>query len=250
MRLKERQFRSTDMAIKEEMENVFDEVKTIDASLQQGYLQKKELLKAKDFLNFMDVHSQRSSYACQLRKCSLDTCAYCSSRPVRMPLEESSILSSVFIFPCLMLVDSTLSLSRKCIISYQVKKLDHPWGKQRMMMTMNLTRLIAKFFLQLEESEQQWLVEIVSSPDVCFLKQYWVRRRRTCCVNFKAATHLQLWKYLVSTNFTIPFNYCHQSKSTCILWGLGRCSVLQCNLDQVHTGLFTQWFKTGDTCGR
>ena len=77
MKLKQRQFRSADVATEAEMESVFEEVKTIDASLQQGCLQKKELMRApcKDFQNFMDAHSHKSSYALQLRKCSLDTCA-------------------------------------------------------------------------------------------------------------------------------------------------------------------------------
>ncbi len=74
------------------MESVFDEVNTIDASLQQDSLQKKALVKAKDFQNFMEAHSHRSAYAYQLHKCSLDTCAYCSSHPVRMPLEEFNSL--------------------------------------------------------------------------------------------------------------------------------------------------------------
>ena len=92
MKLKERQFRAADVATEAEMESVFDEVKTIDASLQQDCLQKKGLKKAKDFQNFMDAHCHRSTYAFQLRKCLLDTCAYCSSHPVRMPLEEFNSL--------------------------------------------------------------------------------------------------------------------------------------------------------------
>ena len=88
MKLKQRQFKSADVATEAEMESVFEEVKIIDATLQQGCLQKKELMKAKDFQIFMEAHSHRSAYALQLRKCSLDTCAYCSSHPVRMPLEE------------------------------------------------------------------------------------------------------------------------------------------------------------------
>ena len=80
------------MATEAEMESVFEEVKMIDASLQQGCLRKKELMRAKDFHNFMDAHSHKSAYALQLRKCSLDTCAYCSSHPVRMPLEEFNSL--------------------------------------------------------------------------------------------------------------------------------------------------------------
>ena len=92
MKLKQHQFRSADVATEAEMESVFGEVNTIDASLQQGCLQKKELMKAKDFQNFMDAHSHRSTYVCQLRKCSLDTCAYCSSHPVHMPLEEFNSL--------------------------------------------------------------------------------------------------------------------------------------------------------------
>ena len=73
MKLKQCQFRSADVATEAEMESVSDEVKTIDVSLQQGCLQKKELMKAKDFQNFMDAYSHRRTYACQLRKCSLDS---------------------------------------------------------------------------------------------------------------------------------------------------------------------------------
>ena len=76
------------LASEDEMESVFDEVNTIDSSLQQGCLQKKELTKAHDFQKFMKVHSHKSTYLYQLRKCTLDTCVYCSSHPVRIPLEE------------------------------------------------------------------------------------------------------------------------------------------------------------------
>ena len=40
----------------------------------------------------MKAHSHVSTYAFQLRKCTLDTCAYCTSHPVRMPLEQFSSL--------------------------------------------------------------------------------------------------------------------------------------------------------------
>lgn len=92
MKLKQHQFRSADAATEAEMESVFDGIKTIDASIEQGCPRKKELMKAKDFQNFTDAHSHRSTYAYQGCKCSLHTCAYCSSHPVRMPLEEFNSL--------------------------------------------------------------------------------------------------------------------------------------------------------------
>ena len=67
MKLKERKFRTADVASETEMESVFDEVKTIDTSLQQGFLQKKGLLRAKDYQNFMQAHSHTSHYAFQLQ---------------------------------------------------------------------------------------------------------------------------------------------------------------------------------------
>ena len=141
------------MATEAEMESVFEEVKTIDASLQQDCLQKKCLMKAKDFQNFMKDHSHRSTYAYQLRKYSLDTCAYCSSHPFACHWRNST-LSAIFLFQYLMLADSTLSISRKSTVSYHMKKIDHPWGTRTMLMT-NSIKLIAKLFLQLEGSEQQ-----------------------------------------------------------------------------------------------
>lgn len=61
MKLKECHFRAADVATESGMESMFEEVKTIDASLQQGSLQKKDFKKAEFFQKFMETHSCRLS---------------------------------------------------------------------------------------------------------------------------------------------------------------------------------------------
>ena len=139
----------------------------------------------------MDAHSHKSAYALNLCKCSLDTCAYCSSHPVCMPLVEFNSLCYLPL-PILDASGQHFKAFKEVYGQLQVKKIDHPWGTQRMRTTMNLTKLIAKFFFRLEESEQQWVLDIVLSPDGCFLYQYWVRRWRTCCVNLKAVIPVEV----------------------------------------------------------
>ena len=88
---------------------------------------RRKLMKAKDFQNFMDVYSHKSAYTLQLRKCSLDTCAFCSSHPVCMPLEN--ILSAIL--PILDASEQHFKpFTEVYMISYQVKNIDYPWGRK------------------------------------------------------------------------------------------------------------------------
>ena len=76
-KLKECHFNAADVATESEMDSMFEEVKTVDSSLQQDSLRQRDLMKAKDYQSFMESHSHRSSYAVQLCKCALNTCEYC-----------------------------------------------------------------------------------------------------------------------------------------------------------------------------
>ena len=104
MKLKERQFKSAAVATDNEMESMFEEVKTVDSSIQPDSLRSKDLAKAKDYQAFMEAHCHRSTYALQLRKCLRDTCAYCSTHSLRMPMEE---FNSLCYLP-LPILDSTM----------------------------------------------------------------------------------------------------------------------------------------------
>ena len=123
MKLKQCQFRVADVATEAEMVSVFDEVKTIDTLLKQGCLQKKSLMKAKDFQNLMETHSHRSLISYVNTHLTLVPTAHLIQFACR---RKNSTLSAVFLFPYLSPVNTTLSLSRKCMVSYQKKKTHHP----------------------------------------------------------------------------------------------------------------------------
>ena len=92
MKLKEHHFKAGDVASEEQIQSVFDEVHAIDPSISVSDLSQKSLKKAGALQEFLLKHSHITTYAVQFRKCLLDTCSYCSSHPVRMPIDEFSSL--------------------------------------------------------------------------------------------------------------------------------------------------------------
>lgn len=93
MKLKDCNFRAAAVATKCEMEDMFEEVNIhIDGSVRKDCLQQKELQKATDLQQFLKTHSHISQYAFQVRKCTDTSCIYCSSHPLRMPLDVFTTL--------------------------------------------------------------------------------------------------------------------------------------------------------------
>ena len=93
MKLKEKVYKAAKVASSVDMETMFSEVSIIDSSLSYDDLSQKTLKKAKSLQGFLDAHCHSTHYAYQLRKCVLDSCSYCSTHPIRMPLEQFSSLS-------------------------------------------------------------------------------------------------------------------------------------------------------------
>ena len=169
MKLKEHHFKAADVATESEMDGMFEEVKTIDSSLQQDSLQKKDLMKAKDYQSFMESHSHRSSYAVQLCKCALDTCEYCSNHVVRMPLEEFNSLCHL---PLPLLDDGRQHYKPFKQVYGQLPNDRDQLSLVSKMMKKKWIKLIASFCLQLEGSELHLPVESASSPGVFMQKPH------------------------------------------------------------------------------
>ena len=92
MKLKEHHFKAGDVASEEQIQSVFDEVHAIDPSISVSDLSQKSLKKAGTLQEFLLKHSHITTYAVQFRKYLLNTCSYCSSHPVQMPIDEFSSL--------------------------------------------------------------------------------------------------------------------------------------------------------------
>ena len=124
MKLRDRNFKSCEVATEAEISNIFDEIKSIDMTILRDHLQQNDLKKAVDFQAFLDSHVQRSHYAFQVRKCLLSSCVYCTAHPVRMPLQQ---FESMYYLP-LPLLDSSGEHFKpfKDVFGQLPSKKDHP----------------------------------------------------------------------------------------------------------------------------
>ena len=93
MKLKGRHFKTVEAAGENQIESIFGEVQTIDASVSQNDMTRKALKDADALQKFLDGHCHHSHYAFQLKKCSLNSCSYCSVHPVRMPQNQFEIFN-------------------------------------------------------------------------------------------------------------------------------------------------------------
>ena len=87
--LKERYFKIGHVALQSEVDKIFDEVLlNIDSALKKDEMSQVQLKKSELLQKFMKDHCHVGKYAFQVHKCLLDSCRYCSSHPLHMPVEE------------------------------------------------------------------------------------------------------------------------------------------------------------------
>lgn len=168
MKLKEYPFQVADVATESEMDHMFEEIKIVDSSLQQDSLRKKGLVKAKDYQAFMNLTLIGHVILFSSVNVHL-TLVYIAQTIQSVCPWKNSILYVTSLFPYLMPVNSTTSLSM-CMVSYQLKETDHLCQIQKKLMEMKWIKQTVNFSLQLEGSELHLPVESASSLGVSTLK--------------------------------------------------------------------------------
>ena len=88
MKLKDRHFKIAEAADEKKIESIFDEIQTIDVSVSQDDLSREALKEADALQKFLEGHCHYTHYAFQLKKCCIDSCAYCSVHPIQMPQNQ------------------------------------------------------------------------------------------------------------------------------------------------------------------